>query len=380
MEPIVYRVDELYETLKKESIKGHYYRGQTREFTGPLLPSGHRLLLRSDTPDTIEDDLRLRGVGKKFFFRTNYLDAQQFETEELYKKRLQKEHLKQFIICHTRNALGYALAEAFFQQAGIQSEGLDITEDLKIAFFFAIFEFRSGEYRLKSDHSIPSIIYRWTIDLTPWSLNTLNRYDFYSCPRIIPVHHILRLFDSCDTTREFEESLEEYREAIGWNFASFDLNIINGKRPFQLIKIPRKLVDTSRVEIQQACLLIPDMVLSQEYTKERIFARNAPRLNNKLKNGVFIEDVAAAEDCEKYCFSLEGLQELDWISDINPNKIFPKEDIVFKIIRGWVRTYIQNPMGTIPFFMDPVSLALIAEDYPNNLNKLLKDYETELFF
>ena len=162
---MIYSSKDLIKKLTSENIEGHYYRGQTREFAGPLWPSSYRTMVRSEDCLTIEDDSRLRKSGNQFHFRIDAVDWRLFESEETYKKFVTEKNFKLFIRSHTRNALGYPLSEAFFQQMGFRSEGLDVTDNVNIAFFFALYEYRPNSYRPRQTTEDPCIIYRWYLNL-----------------------------------------------------------------------------------------------------------------------------------------------------------------------------------------------------------------------
>ena len=369
---MIYKATELYEKLISEHDEGHYFRGQNREYDGPLWPSNYRQMFRSTDCLTIEDDSRLRMMGKRFYFRMNAFDWQLFKTEKEYTDFFMQQQLKQFIMAHTRNALGYPLSEAFFQQTGMRSEGLDVTSDVRIAFFFAIYEWGPKGYQLRQNSKDPCVIYRWLCDNTISTLDTLNQYDFYSCPQLIPVRELLTQFERCGTVGEFKQSIEEYQNAINWG-PFFDLDEILGKRPFHLIKLPDTLVQNCRVVQQHAALLIPDAVISQEFLRRHTVT--SPQLIEELQNGMFVEDLGQSPTCEKFYFDLADVKKIDWLMQISPDTMFPHDDLLFNLLRGWMRTFIQNPYGTLPVFPNMPK----GVDYGEFLQYLLSDYETKFF-
>lgn len=370
---MIYKATELYKKLTSEQVQGHYFRGQIQEYPGPLWPSNYRLFFRSEDCLTIEDDSRLRKSGNRFHLRMNYIDWRRFNSQQEYNEFFLQFQLKDFVTAHTRNALGYPLSEAFFQQAGMRSEGLDVTDSVKIAFFFAIYEWEKEGYRMKQYGSEPCIIYRWYYDKIAWSFDMLNKYNYFNCPPLIPVKELLSLFGRCNTVEECEQSIEEYKAAINWDLMFFDLTEIQGRRPFELIKLPQDLVQNCRVAQQQASLLVPDIVDSADFLERHMVT--SPQVAEELTHGVFVEDLAQNPTCERFYFDLESIEGLDWLEDLTPEIIFPKDDLLFQLLRGWMRSYIQNPFGMIPIFTDmPPDI-----DLGKFINLMLNDYETKFF-
>jgi len=122
---------EVLEKLTREHDEHHVYRGQVREYPGPLVPSGYRPLVRSSQyADTSQLPVTLRQVENAALIeRLIPGSGADHETSLDYQRR----QLRGFI----RGFLGYALTEILSQQAGLASESLDVTSDPRIAAFFA---------------------------------------------------------------------------------------------------------------------------------------------------------------------------------------------------------------------------------------------------
>ncbi len=122
--------------------------------------------------------------------------------------------VKRIISQYGNNALGYPLTQAFFQQAGYSSEGLDVSYDLCIALFFALYEFKNGKYVKKEfGESKPySVLYRWKLPENRISLQD----NYYSKAHFIPTYDIFRNFSVCDSVEESRASLKRYLKAIHW--------------------------------------------------------------------------------------------------------------------------------------------------------------------
>src|SRR5262249_44224397 len=150
----------------------------------------------------------------QFYHITNLLEREHGVSDAEYQSALKDGQFRNFLMGHMRNALGYPLAEAWFQQTGLSSEGLDVTADLRVAFFFAMYRFTKGGYAWREPDDQPCVVYRWRLDPQSWTLADLNRFNYYSCPSLIPVEEIFKLLQTCRSLDECVRSLEEYRNAI----------------------------------------------------------------------------------------------------------------------------------------------------------------------
>lgn len=368
---MIYTASDLHEKLLEEKRPGQLFRGQPREYPGPLWPSAYRKFLWADDCLTFQDDSRIRQTGSRFYFRTVVCDPRPFKTETSYKEWFAREQIWLFVIRTMRNALGYPLGEAFFQQSGMRSEGLDVTEDPRIAFFFALHDWNEGEYQPKGDDA-PSVIYRWYFEPRAWNLDSLNDYDFYSTPPVVPVKQLLLQFEECESISECLESLRKYQAAIKWSMHEFDLNEIRGRRPYGLIRFPKDSIATCRIARQDAALLLPDCVLAEEFLKRQPVAA---WLRERMKGGSYVEDLAQNPTCEQFSFVKRKTERLDWLEELNQEAIFPAPDIVHTVLRGWTRTFIQNPYGVLPISMDSPS----GVDWFDLIRECLDDFETKLF-
>src|SRR5258708_6202948 len=120
----------LLERLRSEDDGSYAYRGQVRQYSLALVPSTYRPFIH--TADRFAPAVAtLRSVPQARFVEydlpvTGVPDA---ESRLEFQKRLLGDTV--------RNALGFVLKEVFCQQAGLNSEGLDVTTDLDVALFFA---------------------------------------------------------------------------------------------------------------------------------------------------------------------------------------------------------------------------------------------------
>ena len=362
---------DLRERLEREQHEDHLFRGQTQLYPGPLWPSDYKNFLCADGSLVLAPEIRLRGTGTHFRLRMTQ-PRQTLATEEARKRHVRQLQAKWFIMDHVRNALGYALAETFFQHAGLRSQVLDVTTDIDVAFFFATHAYANGRYTLLPDDGTPRQMYRWRFPRRTWSLAMLNHHDYNTCPPVIPVNDILLLFERCDTMAELERSLLDYRQAIGWG-PTFDLDAVRGRRPFEIIRLPSDL-RSSRIICQSAAVLVPDVV-----TPEAFFSRHTSTdsyWRARIAEGLFVEDLALNPTCQRYEFNASGIERLDWFAELSPEVLFPPVDPLTAIIRGWAKSIIAPLLayGTMPIWLDsPIT------DPEELIEVMHKDFEGELF-
>lgn len=217
----IYRLPELIDILSSSHRPNKFYRGQISQYNWPLWPSMYRGFSRSEIFQIKSIPSQYRR-GEYFAFRSVYMFDERAKSKDFMRQR----DLKKLMMGHIRNALGFCLAEAMFQQAGWSSQGLDVTSDYNVALFFATHKFCKGEYILDNDEDNIHLLYIWDIPPQEWSLECLNHHDYYSLPIVFPTNKILDLFEECDTIDEHLFSIKQYREFLGWNSIEFDLGSI----------------------------------------------------------------------------------------------------------------------------------------------------------
>lgn len=349
---MIYTVKELLEKLRKEHKDTYYYRGQTKKYETPLWPSMYRGLGLINTMELPQDLKRRCNWGVKFGFKSNILVDEKYSDP----KNIELRELKRCIMGYVRNGLGYCLSESMFQQAGWESEGLDVTSDINIAMFFATHSYYKGKYNKELSDNL-RVIYRWEFPKEDWNFNRLNESNYYNSPRLFPSAQILDLFDECDSISEFQQSIHEYRNAIGWN-ADFDYMDIQGKRPFNLIKIPTSWKSRSRIVQQSASLIFPDSISYEEFNHKYSF-QDAQCNDMTANGGAFIEDLSTASNSDIFLFRVEP-NDFNYF-DIDDTQIYINDDISHQFLIGWMKSFHQNPYGTpnLMFAIDDNYLAQI---------------------
>lgn len=333
---MIYTFKELLEKLECEHDEQCFYRGQVELFDSPLWPSMYRKLIHifvKMPPNGLE---RMYNRGNCFSFSSNML------VPSVSPEDAKRRETKRLVMAYARNALGYCLSEAMFQQAGWDSEGLDVSTDLNVALFFATHRYMDKKYH-NANTSDVHVMYRWRIPNEEWSLERLNKVDYNNCPALFPSQKILDLFEECDTIEEFEESINSYKKAIHWG-ADFYGPEIQGNRPFELIRIPREWKKKSRIVRQKAALLFPDVIPYEEFTKHYNFT-NESWLNVASYGGRFLEDLSTAFNCDTFLFKMED-DDFQYIN-VPTESVYIDDDISHRFLNGWMSSFHQNPYGTI---------------------------------
>ena len=367
----LYEARELFDELVSNQRPEHYFRGQYRDYPPPLWPSAYRPFAKSADSLAVKDALRLRGTGQKFNLRLDFLEWEAFGTKDEYEQFVKECEMRQYVASLIRNALGYPLAEAFMQQVGLRSEGVDVTADPLVAFFFATHELRDNRYEPRVGRGEPAVIYRWTFASRDWSIDDLNGFDFYTCPNVVPTDRILRALATSPSRAECVESIDRYRRAIGWGALQFDRSAIAGKRPLHLLEFPEDALRASRVAKQKAALLLPDTVRSHDFLQ--VYGVSSPEVRKEIENGTFVEDLASSRALDAYRFDPSTANEIPELRAIAPDAMFPRDDYLFRLLRGWVKSFLANPYGVVPLQVGG------PRDWMAALPDLLKDWETKLF-
>lgn len=239
--------------------------------------------------------------------------------------------------------------------------------------YFATHSYCNGEYQEELSDNL-RVIYRWEFPKEEWDFNRLNESNYYNSPRLFPSAQILDLFEECDSISEFQQSIYEYRNAIGWN-AGFDYRDIQGKRPFSLIKIPTLWKSRSRIKQQKASLIFPDSISYEEFKNKYSF-QDTQCKDMTANGGAFIEDLSTPSNCETFLFRVEPKDFKDL--EIN-NNIYINDDISHQFLIGWMKSFHQNPYG-IPYLTFAIDDNYLAQiDMKLNFSELRYKNNESLF-
>jgi hypothetical protein len=249
--------------------KKYIYRGQTKEWPGPLFPSLFRKsirLQREFSPRDREYKLSLRKCGRHYHemkpdsfleklvvdnpslrvtkseydsivkLQNNPKFSQQIGTEGFdatLKSWIQPEYLSQvqkrsqiwklFIDNYHLAVIrqigfiqpfGYVLGMTLAQQYGFSSELLDFTSDLRVATFFATHEgpryrFEGGALSTRLGTDI-GVIYRLPSTAGTLRHERIDKYNYYTCPPQVHMAEVCMRFED-KSSPEMKEQYEELK-------------------------------------------------------------------------------------------------------------------------------------------------------------------------
>jgi len=370
---MVYSLKELLAKLREEHNSSFYYRGQLQQYESPLWPSMYRDVAYMEAMEMPKYLERRCNRGNYFGFMSAFFKSEKYTNPEEIKMR----ELKRLLMMYARNALGYCLAEAMFQQAGWSSEGLDVTSNIDIAVFFATHRYINKESKYEKDRNYnrERIIYRWSFDKEIWDFKKLNKSNYYNCPALFPSNKILDLFGVCESIEEFERSVETYREIIDWS-GFFDPTDLQGNRPYDVIKLPYRWKMNSRIVQQDASLIFPDTISLEEF-KSHLYGNFPDFERLSSMGGFFVEDLSMTHNCEKFIFKIEP-DDFD-IINVNDNQVYIEDDISHRFLAGWMKSFFQNEYGFQKIMINEGGNYLNQLDQEMNFNPLRYRDNEELF-
>lgn len=379
---------ELLQQLKAEHNEHYVYRGEPQQYPPPMWPSKYRRSYVSENYVRLNKELTLRRCGAQFFFRLDFVrDPSHGKDPVMYERLMKSQHLLQMCMAHLRNALGYALAEAMYQQAGWSSEGIDVSYNPMVAMTFALSKWQDGQAHLWNRPE-PAVVYRFKIEKVQWSLDDLRKYNYYSCPSLIPTRELCRLFPT-GSHEDFRTSLHKYQQAIAWNSMDFDLGALQGKRPFEILHLPRSWATQSRVERQHAALLLPDSVHPGRLREIALqgdlgmmgadcIGSDGHRLSvgDCLGHGNFVEDVRTRPGVETFVIDASSSDKIKEIAPHLDMNIFPPYDMTFDLLANWIKPFYRplTAYGTLPIDFS------FTDINPNILWEALGQFEPERQF
>jgi hypothetical protein len=286
--------------LREEHRPGHVYRGQVREWPGPLVPSAYRRWVDPVALVEFPPASRLREVGQTF----HELVATPRAADATAGQRLA-------LITYLTQIFGYPVGHLLAQQCGASSECLDVSSDPEIAAFFACFDFERWTFIEGGRES--GVIHRFDVDEAPSSAGALEGIDFYSCPPYLS-HELLYIFDECRSWGEAHESFIDYLVAAGQTHFT--------ERPISRLRLPRFDLGASRFVRQRAGLLVPDMLLSAWYATQ--IHRRAPAGKATREGTNAVEDLATRPGATSFRFrhSAESARTLTY----DPMYLLPTVD------------------------------------------------------
>ncbi len=321
---------ELLGVLREEHKPGYVYRGQTRPWPGPLVPSIFRGLVQPEPiRERVDPQARLREFGRTFH-RVGPADESQGSDRS--------ERMK--LLDYLRHVFGFPLSQLLAQQCGIQSEGLDVTTSPDVAAFFAAFEF--GSNRFVSGGGEVGVVYRFEVPLRECSLGALARENFYSCPTYLDAQQALGSIGTCASWEEALRTFDEYQGEYAQRLFQSDAPA----RPLEVLRLPAGGRRAARVVQQQAGLLLPDFLLSKFYAA---IDPPPPPGKAELPGLSAVEDLSARPGVEAFTFAHS--EDDHRCLDVSPAQLLPKNDpfmiLLYTFLLRCTQFMFSTPHGII---------------------------------
>jgi hypothetical protein len=328
--------EELCDHLRAHDRDGYFYRGQPRDFLGPLVPSAYRRRQTTRgklyTPASAEYRHSLRGVGlafveappltsfsaiaRAFLGEEHAADShamgllQGLLSDDLFSHLVADVGFEKAIetlpdvgqlrpyrdswqawgdfVDHQHRVflrlngcnefLGYALGQTISQHYVENSEFLDVSRSPAIAISFAVAPRLgpSGDRIPSPAAAEPGVVYRF--DSSSYRVGSDLGFDYYSAPPVIDAVAILM-------------SLVDQTRSKPWRPAEFvSMYALSGQRFFNLLALPLWTVLSTRIFLQQAAFLVPD-----ELRVEKRDARGEQIIGFRA-----VEDLSSRRGVEKY--------------------------------------------------------------------------------
>jgi hypothetical protein len=401
-------IGELYDHLTRDEPGRYAYRGQTREYPGPLMPSYFRRFFRPGGPYIERDhpmfQYSLRRIGKRFYGEYNQrfghwvsrsLDGVAPEDRErvraIFRQSLQdifavrsqidalsldreflswdaalsealskeeygvyikfKDQWRPYLDSSHRRALRQ---QGFIRPLGYllgttlaQQYGLS-SEGLDVTKDPAIAAFfathRSEEAYSRCESSGIGIIYRFPFYESAVRVRPLSDFNYYSMPTTVDLADVLNRFE--------RERLEigSLRTAIRCYYGA---TYREGLRDRDLFMLPLGAVQRSRIARQKAIIVFPDE-LRKDVDGE------PPGIDGIIQPEFrFIEDVGQRDGVERFYFHHSG--DFIEINEINRETLWPRDDPLLELIVTIVTAFY--PLHSFGFDVIPHRLDLIDGAY-----------------
>ncbi len=402
-------VEELYNYLAEEDAAGMYvYRGQTREYPGPLLPSMYRRFLGNDDQCLTCDDplyqYSLRKCGKKFYGEYNnkfftwlrhafdgVSPDEAKKVDAVYKRVLQDPFVVRWQLSkllesrqpipweealrHQLSPKEIAIYERYQRQWKPYLDGYH-RRTIRMFGFFKPFGYLLGTtlaqqfglssagldatrspalaaffatHRSNYDYETlekegTGIIYRFPYVRSDIRDRSLVDYTYYTLPSIIDLEDVLYRFEYPGLRRE------DVRDLFECYYGAIHVEKL---KDHDLFMVPEGALTSSRVSRHQAVIILPD-----ELRKDRTDVK--PGVDGiTLPEFQFIEDLAAREGVEKFYFRHAGTFPSSLL--ITREQLWPRDDPFLEIIVT-IMTALY-PIMTFSGYVVPQRLDLIDGGY-----------------
>ena len=398
-------INELWAFLNATDAGSWVYRGQTREYPGPLIPSAFRGIItgESDHADSSSELYQhaLRRCGASYYgeYNQRFLarNAQAFEdvpaerrqevlraydsvlksadswnTEvalregkvlpwmETARERLRPEELEYLdrygaawlplINSYHRRCLrhalfrlfGYFLGTTLAQQYGLWSEGLDATGNLAVAAFFATHG-SAGDF-LSVEKDGTGVIYRFPLARTDIRTRKINDYGYYTLPSIIDVEDVLYRFEKQGL------GLDEAIRCFECYCGAVHLDRLSDP---DLFFVPEGALESSRVRRQRAFIILPDEL------RKDVEGRAPGQGGIVFPQFRYIEDLAARPGVQKFYFKHGGALPSE--AELTREQLWPRADPILAMVVAMITAVY--PLAMFAPDIMPVRLELIDSGY-----------------
>lgn len=339
-------LSQLLQRLKSEDDGSYVYRGQLREYPGPLVSSAYRsLVYKHRSHEGRELPRTLRGVQPTVLVQ-RVLTGHSADRESALD--YQRRQIRQAI----RGFFGYALTEVLCQQAGLCSESLDVTTSPEIAAFFAAYEWvrtpndppRYSPFRPSSNDQ--GVVYRWRIRRPALSMEALKSWTYFHCPPFLDSCAVLKLFQGCETLADSLRAFKVFRDSFrDPEYGDCLMPKLGANRALELLRLPFETQLRSRIVAQKAALMIPDCLENDSLWKAGF--PDYPRPEHGAWDGPpMIEDFSRSRGVDVFRFAHQP-DQCACIS-VSADAIAGNGDIELALTSGWIRSLMSNPCGVIP--------------------------------
>lgn len=312
------------------------FRGQNDEFDGSLLPSEYRYYCYDSIELPIPEECKIKGCGNKFL-RSNgsyrqisgeLLQKYGFKGAEDWLKM--KRQVKRLLV----TLFGFPLGMSILQQAGFESEGLDLTSNLDVALYFALHKYSDDGYRkITREDNLKPVIYAWRPPANSVLLDMNSYSSYFNGHRYFALEKIWQGISISRDHSEFQSSLISFVDAVICNLDA----ILIGKelRPFNLLRRP-PMTEQDRIILQNAWLVFPDTcyVKSDFLEHGRKNIKLTARLLYSQYNGLIVEDMKSSDEVSCHL--------IDSDETIQCRSLFPKTDSTVDVILHVISSVIHT--------------------------------------
>jgi len=374
-------IQSLYDHLSAVDVEGRFvYRGQTREYDPPLLPSAFRSILRPDNGVAVRrasergDLHRLRGCGANFVGEYNYCfsrysdilwkerssgiaqseierirgvygqllrnlevsmsqDREQFVPwAELIGRVLSEPDLQTYRTYandwnpridnfHKRRLRNELLVRLFGYTLGTtfaQQFGLS-SEGLDATKSLAVacfFASRDSVDFKRVPESGVGVLYRFPFPPNDVATRPLSAFNFYSLPSIVDVDDVFYRFEQ----PQFEES-----DSMSCMLAYVKAQLTYQAGSTATLLLPRGFLASSRVKAQEAVIIMPDEI------REDLADREAGIDGIRYPKFRYIEDLKTRPGLTRFYFRHNG-RGVEGPGLIARERLWPRDDFLLKTL------------------------------------------------